>query len=166
MTDSLRIVEAQEKYFRSLTRTLNYVAGERQYLSVNGGFTEYSTRAFYQKCKKNGFPQFYLIDENDSVVGWCDIVARDGKPRSVGYIGIGLMPDYRERGIGTRMMLYAMDKARDAGFREIRLECRASNERALHVYKKLGFRRTAYRRNGLIIDGERIPVVCMRKSLL
>ena len=163
--EDYRIVPAEQRYCAGHARTLSFVAQEGKYLSTNSPFSVSDTINFYLYCKNKGFPQLFVVDTNDEVVGWCDIVTRESYPDTVGFIGLGLMPEYRDRGIGTLLMERAIEEARYAGFREIRLDCRESNERALHLYRKLGFRRVAFFRKGLVIDGESIPIVCMRKKI-
>lgn len=163
--DELTVIDAEEKYCRSHLEVMNTVSYEGKYLTTDNGFTYEEIVSFYRLCEKEGFPQFYVIDENDRCVGWCDIVVRDGQKRTAGYIGLGLLPEYRDRGIGRRLILYAIDRAKDAGFNEIRLDCRLNNKRALHLYKSMGFRTTAIRPRGLYISGSFVPIVCMKKRL-
>ena len=163
--EDYRIVPAERRYCAGHAKTLSYVAQEGKYLSTNSPFSETDTVNFYLYCKNKGFPQLFVVDMNDEVVGWCDIVTRDSYPDTVGFIGLGLMPEYRGRGIGTLLMERGMKEAKDAGFREIRLDCRESNERAIHLYSRLGFKRVGFFRKGLNIDGENIPIVCMRKKI-
>ena len=164
--DDVRIVEAQMCYCPSHTDTITSVAQEGLYLSNNTGFSYDSVLSFFRMCEEAGYPQYYVINSEDKAVGWCDIVPRSITGRKVGYIGLGLRVDYRDRGIGTQLMQHALDHAKEYGFTEIRLECRASNKRALHIYeKKFGFKKNGYKRRGLILDGKGIPVVYMRKKL-
>ncbi len=163
--DEVRIVKAQLCYVPSHTQTISDVAREGLYLSNNTGFSYDSILSFYQMCEAEGYPQYYVVNSQDKAVGWYDIVPRGKTGRRIGYIGLGLRPEYRDQGLGTRLMQHAIDHAKEYGFTELRLECRASNKRALHVYAKLGFRRTGYRRGGLVVDGEKIPVVYMKRKL-
>lgn len=164
--DEVRIINAEERYCAGHARTISLVAREGRYLSNNTGFSYESVLYFFRSCEEQGYPQYYVINGSDEPVGWCDIVPRPQTGRRVGYIGVGLHPDYRERGIGTRLMQHAIDHAKEYGFTELRLECRASNERALHVYEhKLGFSRMRLKRGYLELDGQRIELVYMKKKL-
>jgi ribosomal protein S18 acetylase RimI-like enzyme len=67
-----------------------------------------------------------------------------------GYGGIqnlGVVPDYRGRGIGKALLLKALDGFAAAGARRAFLEVTAHNEPAVRMYRDLGFRsyRTVYR---------------------
>lgn len=162
---SYRIIQAEDKYCEGHAKALTFVANEGKYLSQNKGFSVEDTLRFYEYCKLNGYPQLLAVNDNDVVIGWCDIVTREKYPSTTGFIGIGLLPEYRGKGIGSELMRKAMELASERGFNEIRLDCRRSNKRAIKLYKKLGFRRTFCSRSSLVIDGEYIPLISMKKSI-
>ncbi|HDI31833.1 MAG TPA: ribosomal-protein-alanine N-acetyltransferase [Thermofilum sp.] len=55
-------------------------------------------------------------------------------------ISIAVHPEFRGKGIGKRLMEECIARLRNKGVKKIRLEVRVSNERAIGLYKKLGFR--------------------------
>lgn len=70
-----------------------------------------------------------------------------------GNIGISLLKEYREEGIGTLLLKSLIDEARTMGLRLLTLTCFENNDRALHVYEKLGFKKV-----GLV------PEACLYKD--
>lgn len=54
-------------------------------------------------------------------------------------MGIALFQKYTGMGIGKIMIEKLMQTAKEKGFEQIELEVSAENERAIHLYKKLGF---------------------------
>jgi ribosomal-protein-alanine N-acetyltransferase len=60
-------------------------------------------------------------------------------------------PDHREQGIGERLLVRALIKARGKGADVATLEVRESNRAAIELYQKLGFE-SAGRRNGYYRD--------------
>jgi len=50
-----------------------------------------------------------------------------------------LRKDYRGRGWGRKAMVFIEDAARERGIRTLHLGVVAGNDRALHLYRKLGF---------------------------
>ena len=68
-------------------------------------------------------------------------------------IGISLLAKYREEGIGTLLLKALIDEARIMGLRLLTLTCFENNDRALHVYEKLGFKQV-----GLV------PEACLYKD--
>lgn len=87
------------------------------------------------------------ITDNDLA---CYLVLVDGV-RVVGYAGmwiiideahitnVALLPEYRGRGLGEKLMIALMAEARGRGAKSITLEVRASNSPAKRLYAKLGF---------------------------
>jgi ribosomal-protein-alanine N-acetyltransferase len=85
------------------------------------------------------------------------IVAREGD-HIVGYAGLWLsldeahittfavLPEYRRRKIGERMLLSLFDRAEKLGAEWLTLEVRASNLPAQRLYEKYGFRPAGIRR--------------------
>ena len=59
---------------------------------------------------------------------------------------IEVIPEYRGKGIGTKLMSYLISLAIENRVVNITLEVRISNEVARHLYKKFGFREVALRK--------------------
>ena len=59
---------------------------------------------------------------------------------------IAISPDYRRQGIGQRLMVQLLDRAKEAGMTCSTLEVRASNAAAITMYEQLGYRETARRK--------------------
>ena len=86
------------------------------------------------------------------------LVACDGKGRIDGFIGVWMMADeahimtmgvrlaHRRKGIGELLLISAIDLAAELKADSMTLEVRPSNEAALALYKKYGFKRTGSRR--------------------
>lgn len=83
------------------------------------------------------------------------------QPSKHGYgeIGMAVQSDWRGRGVGTALMVAAIDWARDHGLHKLSLSVFAHNEAAIALYRKFGFvdegrRIKHYRRqSGEIWDG-------------
>lgn len=132
---------------------MDSVAREGKFLSVSKGYPLSQIIDFIKICRESGYPQYFLINEENEAVGWCDIVRRNSQPADVGWLGVGIMPKYRGQGWGTKLMSETIKCAMKCGFNEIRLEVRASNANAIHTYKKLGFVFIEYDRDGVTTDG-------------
>jgi ribosomal protein S18 acetylase RimI-like enzyme len=52
---------------------------------------------------------------------------------------MGLLPEYRGRGLGRRLATQAIESARQAGIERVELEVFASNQPAIALYRTLGF---------------------------
>lgn len=149
---AVRILPAAPQYIRSYWRALDTIAREKIYLGVSQGFPWNQTQQFVLHGIAHGYPYYFAVDSNDQAVGWCDIQPdprRDGD----GCLGMGLLEPYRNRGLGKRMLLRALEGARAYGFTRIRLQVRASNARAIALYQGVGFQKIVRIPDGVCTDG-------------
>ena len=59
--------------------------------------------------------------------------------RHVGVLSVGVAPAFQHHGLGRALMTALIDHARDRGLLRLELYVRADNERALALYRSLGF---------------------------
>ena len=59
---------------------------------------------------------------------------------------LAVVPERRERGLGTRLVLSLVDAALEAGVQQLTLEVRISNVEARALYRRFGFRPMGVRR--------------------
>lgn len=162
----IRIIPAAMEYADSYNEALNEIALEGKYLSVTKGYEKSESRAFLADCIAKGYPSYFVLDENDRVVGWCDIVLRSEYQDAVtGSIGIGLLKEYRNAGVGRLLMHTVMKAGERYGFERIILDVRRTNERAIHVYELLGFEYDHDRDSTMMIDNEPVEVIRMKKDI-
>ena len=127
---------------------------ERQYMAFVEGFPIDECASFVARNLRFGNPQL-VADDGGRVVGWVD-VQRETRPvhAHVGMLGIGVLPDYRGRGIGERLMRAAIEASRAAKFEKLELAVYGRNARAAALYRKLGFVHEGTRVKAKKIDGE------------
>jgi RimJ/RimL family protein N-acetyltransferase len=111
-------------------------------------------KAFILKNIADGLPQFVVLADGQ-VVGWCDILPNPRKTVQAhcGTLGMGLMPNYRGRGIGRALILRTMDAALALGLTRIDLTVREDNLNAIALYKSVGFETEGQHRRAVRIDG-------------
>ncbi len=81
---------------------------------------------------------FAIVAEKDGkIVGHLVIVPTEDNKVD---LTIFIHQDYQNRGIGQEMMKLIIDYCKKAGFDGIMLVTERTNSRAIHVYKKLGFK--------------------------
>ncbi|KJC58445.1 acetyltransferase [Bradyrhizobium sp. LTSPM299] len=150
--DTIEIVPIRDEHVESFHRALDTVARERRYLSFLEAAPVEATRAFVRDNIDNGFPQVVALSEND-VVGWCDVM-RKARPvhAHVGVLGMGLLPDFRGQGLGSRLIGRALDAAKEFGFHCVELSVRADNSNTIALYRKTGFELEGRLRNGVYVD--------------
>lgn len=139
------------RHIESFMRAFSIVAKEKQYLgSLDALPLEQISAAVRTNIEKKN-PHFVATHDGD-VVGWCEIVRLE-KPlfRHVGILEMGLVPEWRAKGIGMSMIAAALDAAKERGFVRVELTVFADNKRAVALYEKAGFRK----------EGELIDAVCI-----
>lgn len=107
---------------------------------------------FSQPWSEQGFAQALAMKENEYVVA-------EQEGQVVGYCGyygtldegeitnVAVKEAFRCCGIGCEMVKHLLEKAKMRGIGRMVLEVRLSNESAIHVYEKLGFKRLGIRKN-------------------
>jgi len=74
---------------------------------------------------------------------------------------MGIIPPYRARGLGRRLIDAAVAQARKADFVRIELFVHSDNARAIALYEKVGFVREGVQRDAVYIDGEYRDAIVM-----
>lgn len=135
----VEIVPITPALIESFHRTLDLVARERRYLSFVEAPPLESTRAFTLNIIAQGYPQFVAVEAGE-VIGWCDVTPKSGPiDARIGMLGMGLLPQYRRQGLGTRLMARALEAAREFSFSRVELRVYRSNVNAIRLYEKAGF---------------------------
>ena len=138
--DNVSFIRPDERYIRSYWETFDTIAKEKKFFATNESFPFDSTVEFIKGSIHKGFPHIFVIDtEKDICVGWCDATP---KTDTIGYLGMGLLPQYREHGIGKNVLKQIVELSRAYGYHKIELDVLRSNERAIYVYESIGFTKT------------------------
>ncbi|MFW9872598.1 MAG: GNAT family N-acetyltransferase [Candidatus Thorarchaeota archaeon] len=98
-----------------------------------------------------------------NIIGQCEI---SNSPWDaglhVGILGIIIKSDYRDLGIGTHLIDTAIRESQKLNNKEkITLSCFSTNERALHLYRKLGFNTVGVRKKQFYMDSKYYDEVLM-----
>jgi RimJ/RimL family protein N-acetyltransferase len=135
----------------SFHRALDLVARERKYLTLTEAFPLPDTRKFVLNMIKQGNPHSTVEDQ---VVGWCDISRHFFQAhRHRGSLAMGIIPAYRERGLGKRLILAALNQAKVSDFIRVELSVHVDNTRAIALYESVGFFKEGVQRRSVLIDG-------------
>ncbi len=123
----------------SYRRCWDTVAKERLYLTERKAPPLSEVRAQMRESLRGKTPFFVAVD-GARVVGF-SAVYRFGLPSLShnGRFGIGLLPQYRNMGLGTKLMARLLKMARRK-FDFVYLEVFGKNLRAQNLYRKMGFR--------------------------
>ena len=142
---------------------LDAVSRERRYLAFLDARPLPVIRKFVLGNIRSGNPQFVAVNDG-RVVGWCDICRMD-RPvyRHAGVLGMGILKEFRGQGLGRRLILAALERARKVSIERVELTVYVSNKRAIRLYKSVGFVREGVKRKGRKLDGVYEDVLMMAK---
>lgn len=106
------------------------------------------------------------VEHEGKIIGNCDV--RRGKyVRShVGTLGIALIKDFREEGIGTQLLKEAIKLSKKIfNLKIMQLEVYGTNKRAQALYKKLGFKYVGTVPKAIKRKGKYLSEIIMYKEL-
>ncbi len=101
------------------------------------------------------------LNENSKTCGYICIWFLPGEAQ---IINVAVHPEYQGRGIGKKLLDFAIDKIVSKKVKEVFLEVRVSNATAIHLYEKAGFIQIGKRRKYYSDTGE--DAFIMKKDLL
>jgi ribosomal protein S18 acetylase RimI-like enzyme len=161
--NTVEIVPIAEGHIESFQRTLDIVARERRYLAFLEAPPLPSTRAFILDMIRQGYPQFVAMADGE-VAGWCDVTPYSRPIKAhCGVLGMGLLPRFRGRGLGRRLILRTLDAARAFGLTRVELSVREDNANAIALYRTVGFVEEGVQRNAVRVDDNYENVVAMAR---
>ena len=120
------------------------------------------------KSHTEGDACIILAFKDGKIIGNCGIeFMRNTKAKHRGNIGITISKEYWNKGLGTILFEEMLEIARKRpGTEQIELGVISSNERALHLYKKFGFKEVGLRPRALKLkDGSYLDEIKMVKYL-
>jgi RimJ/RimL family protein N-acetyltransferase len=151
--DVVEIVPITQDHIESFQRTFDFIAKERRYLAFLEAPSLESTRAYILGNIEHGYPDLVALSAGE-VIGWCDVTR---KPRPIyahsGVLGMGLLPEFRRKGIGKELIQRTLAAAREFGFHRVELTVREDNANAIALYKKVGFEMEGLQRDAFLVDG-------------
>lgn len=153
MDSNIDIVAISDDHIVGFRDAVAAVAAERKFLATFEGFSLDATCAFVTQNLSKGLPNLVAV-RNGQVVGWCDVCSID-KPvmQHTGVLGMGVLKEYRGKGVGKRLIVQAIEAAKAVGLTRIQLYVREDNERAIKLYLSVGFEKEGVLRKAMLVDG-------------
>lgn len=155
------VVPLAEAHFAGLYAVFDSVAREQKYLAFLQAPPREQCFVFYRSIIVNDLCHFVALD-GEMVVGWCDILPVVGESRAhTGVLGMGLLAQARNKGLGAKLLRAAIDKAWAKGLTRIELSVRFDNPNAKVLYERFGFESEGIRRRASLVAGEYQDVYAM-----
>lgn len=101
------------------------------------------SRGLFETELQLAIAHLYSAKENNQLVGYIDFW---DSGQEIHLINIAVDPGRRHHGVGTRLMETLMDYAKRKRTREIYLDVRVSNQSAIRLYEKFGFKPVSVRK--------------------
>ena len=114
---------------------------------------------------ENGKRIHIVAEANSRVIASALVTKEKGCSSHVGGVGIGISKEYRDLGIGTEILRTIISQSKEMGLQVLLLTVLATNHRALHVYEKVGFRKTGVRPKFIFRNGQYIDDIIMTMEL-
>lgn len=87
---------------------------------------------------------YFVVEKKKQILGYCGIwgVAGEGQITNV-----AVKNEYQGKGIATSLLSNVLEEGKSKGLHVYTLEVRVSNNRAIHLYEKMGFFAVGVRKN-------------------
>jgi ribosomal-protein-alanine N-acetyltransferase len=116
-------------------------------IETSASLTPWSKNMFIEEMR-NRFDHCFVMRREDgskqSVIGF---ICFRNMPEESELLNIGVHPEYRQLGIGKRLMQFYIDFSRRRGIRTFYLEVNASNQSAIHLYQSFSYQSSGMRKN-------------------
>jgi ribosomal protein S18 acetylase RimI-like enzyme len=150
----IAVQAATESLIPSYYETLRLVAQERVYLEMTEPPPLEQVIGFQMSLIAQRGPIVYAVKDEDHVVGWCDVFPFES-PRHAhrGSLGMGILPEYRGDGLGSRMLEATLKQAKVFGLEKVELCVYTTNHPAISMYEKFRFQREGIIKKYRKLDG-------------
>ncbi|MCC2097044.1 MAG: GNAT family N-acetyltransferase, partial [Hyphomicrobiales bacterium] len=161
---SLTIGTIKPHQVEAFHETFKTIAGEGRYLFINGSPDLPAIRRMVAQVLAAECPFVVATQADGSVCGWCCIDPDDASIHShVGTLTIALLPEFRGRGLGSKLLSAALDKAYRRNLTRIELTVCAGNAPAIRLCEKFSFETEGVKKLSAQIGGELVDVVMMAR---
>ena len=164
---TLQVRRASPADAAGIVAVLEVVAAERIYSAIDQVWTvEQEARYLASLSPREAF--HVAVEASAGIIGfqsldlWSSILT---SMAHVGQIGTFLLPAWRGRGVGRHLWSATEVFAREAGYRKLAIQVRASNLGAQAFYRRLGFTECGRLTRQVSIDGVEDDEVLMERPV-
>jgi ribosomal-protein-alanine N-acetyltransferase len=96
----------------------------------------------------------FVAQLNAKIIAVLSAIRSASQPATVFIFDFSVSKDYRQKGYGRQLLVYALEQFKKEGFKIVQLTTAPENKAALHLYQSLGFQQQAFLKNeyGLGVD--------------
>lgn len=108
----------------------------------------------------------FIAAEGDRILGY--MIVQNEKPKRIAhraYIVVGVHSDSRGKGVGKALFTSVISWAKQVELHRLELTVIATNEIAVHLYKKMGFEIEGVKKDSLFIDCQYVDEYYMAKLI-
>lgn len=160
------IRSAQEVDLDRLVDTINEVAEEGTYIEAETVADVIDHEEVILRHNETGARMFFVASVEDDVVGWVHLDLPEAEKLShTAVLTVGLRPEFRGHGIGSKLLERGTIWARDHGFEKLYNSVPATNEQAIGFLEGHGWKTEAVREDHYKMDGDYVDEVMMAVDL-
>lgn len=144
MERSFEIDQARPVDAVQLLAYLKQIGGETDNLTFGPEglpVTEEQETAYLQRMLESADDVQYVVRYNGSIVADASCHRLPRRMNHRADIGISVAKEYWGRGLGSALMEEMIAFAKQRGIRQLNLQVRSDNTRAIHLYEKFGFQK-------------------------
>lgn len=159
---SLIIKEAVPEDAERLLKYMSIILEEPDsFLEMSEGefiLTEEEEAKFLEDCSAAENSIFLIAENEGEIIGTLLCLGSGRKKiKHNTVLGMTVRPDFRNRGIGSRLMEHAVKWGKEnKTVKRIELHVFKTNDRAIHLYRKYGF----------VIEGEKQKTICVNDNYI
>lgn len=149
------IIEAEAAPFLKLCQTIDQETDFMLFEPNERNFTIEKQKSMIQSLLSPHNSTLLVAEKDEQLVGY--IIARGGavkRKQHAAYLVIGVLQQYGGQGIGTQLLHEIERWARAQQLLRLELTVMSHNERAIALYKKMGFVMEGEAVHGVIVDGQ------------
>ncbi len=153
---------------KGVWNNFNDVLKEKMYLPIFSPVkSEYEKKSWYENIKREH--EICIVAEHPdlkpplNILGQCEISNTDWEAAAhVGILGIIVKKKYRNLGIGFHLIQFALRESKKINNKlKIILSCFSTNEQALYLYQKMGFKVIGVRKGQFYMENTYIDEILM-----
>jgi N-acetylglutamate synthase-like GNAT family acetyltransferase len=131
------IRQAEESDLADVLKLLQEMDGE-------DGLNSSEALTIWHKMNEYPYYKVFVIEDNKVIVGTCSLIIMENLGHKGAKLAVAesmiVSQEYRSRGVGSKLMQFVMEKAREENCYKLMLSSNKKRFRAHEFYEQLGFR--------------------------